>query len=111
MKRIILVLLIGLLAGCNNTKYYDSSEEAWSQEYSGLIEDLEFCDIMVIDYEGEDFWFAFIGLENIDECLNVMNSCNTKDKCTWRVDVGARKTDDTGWRTKYTGRCICRPEK
>jgi len=50
-------------------------------------------------------------LENIDECLNVMNSCNTKDKCTWRVDVGARKTDDTGWRTKYTGRCICRPEK
>ena len=90
------VLLFVCLTGCTHSNV----REAFAEKWDGNLDSLNYCQIIMLP--GPEFNF-------LSDCATIYDQCEKtgNEICTWNVQTSANKRA-FGWKTEYTGKCLCR---
>jgi hypothetical protein len=96
-------VIILLLSGC--TKTYPTAEEALQAKFSGDVNDLEYCEI-IINMNGKLLRFAPLAIDDDKRtCTIIKNDCR-RNNCQWYESVGAKGSNNK-YEAVFAGRCAC----
>lgn len=115
----MIMLIFGLIAIMNITNNlkckncYLTSDEALSSEFSGdILNDLEFCNINIIDENAHLLVsFSFLGINSKPnyECRNLKEKCEQSEICYWMINKGAtHSNNEKYWHSEFIGTCVCK---